>query len=90
LPISFRIALCILLVAATGLLRAQTPQPRRVDLSVTYAGERSLRSNTSENFWMQGGSIELGVDAWRGWGIALDATGVHTGSSGAAACRCRW
>jgi hypothetical protein len=35
-----------------------------------------------ENFWMQGGSIELGANVWRGWGIAADLTGVHTGSIG--------
>ena len=31
---------------------------------------------------MQGGSIELGANVWRGWGIAADLTGVHTGSIG--------
>jgi opacity protein-like surface antigen len=82
LPISFRIALCILLLSGTGLLRAQGSQPNRLDLSLTYIGERSLKANTSQYFWMQGGSLELGANVWRGWGIAADITGVHTGSIG--------
>jgi hypothetical protein len=82
LPISFRIALFISLLAGTGRLQAQAPIPGRLDLSVTYIGERSLTANTSENFWMQGGSIELGANVWRGWGIAADVTGVHAGSIG--------
>jgi len=82
LPISFRIALYMSLLAGTGLLQAQAPIPVSLDLSVTYIGERSLKANTSENFWMQGGSIELGANVWRGWGIAADVTGVHAGSIG--------
>jgi hypothetical protein len=71
-----------LLVANPGFLRAQPPAPYRLDLSVTYAGESSLKAPTSEEFWLQGGSIELGADVWRGWGIAADVTGMHTGSIG--------
>lgn len=82
MPTSFRIALCMLL-AGTGLLRAQAPQPNRLDLSVTYIAERSLKANTSQNFWLQGGSIELGANVYRGWGIAANVTGTHTGSIGA-------
>jgi hypothetical protein len=82
LPTSFRIALCILLLSGTGLLRAQGSQPKRLDLSITYIGERSLKANASENFWLQGGSIELGASVWRGWGIAADVTGTHAGSIG--------
>jgi hypothetical protein len=80
-PTSFRVTLCMFLLW-TGLLRAQTPQPTRLDLSVTYAGEHSLKANTSQNFWLQGGSIELGANVWRGWGIAADVTGTHAGSIG--------
>ncbi len=53
-----------------------------VELAVMYEGERSLKAGTQQNFWMQGGSMELGVDAWRGWGIAVDVTGGHGGSIG--------
>ena len=82
MPISFRISLCILLLTGPGFLRAQESQSTRLDLSVTYVGERSLKANTSQNFWVHGGSIELGARVGRGWGIAADVTGVHAGSIG--------
>lgn len=82
LPTLFRIALCILLLSHKGWLRAQVSQPNRLDLSITYIGERSLQANASENFWLQGGSIELGANVWRGWGVVADVTGTHTGSIG--------
>ena len=81
MPTSFRIALYMFLLSGTGLLLAQQ-QPARLDLSVTYIGERSLKASTSQNFWMQGGSIELGANLYRGWGIAADVTGTHTGFIG--------
>jgi opacity protein-like surface antigen len=80
LPTSFRIGLYILL-SGTSILHAQTPSSR-IDLSIAYIAERSLKANASENFWLQGGSIELGANIWRGWGIAADVTGTHTGSIG--------
>ena len=82
MPTSFRIALCVLLLSGTDLLRAQGSQPNRLDLSITYIAEHSLKAQTSQNFWLQGGSIELGANVWRGWGIAANVTGTHTGSIG--------
>jgi hypothetical protein len=81
MPTSFRIALCMLLLA-TSFLQAQMPQSNKLDLSVTYVAERSLKANTSQNFWLQGGSIELGANVGRGWGIAADVTGAHASSIG--------
>jgi len=63
-------------------VQAQPPQPGRLDLAVTYIAQRSLKANTGQNFWMQGGSVELGADVWHGWGIAADVTGTHAGSIG--------
>jgi opacity protein-like surface antigen len=83
LPISFRIALCMSLLAGSVSLEAQMEKPGGVDLAVTYISGRSLKAGTNENFWMQGGSIQIGVDAWRGWGIAADVSGTHSGSIGA-------
>ena len=86
MPTSFRIALCMLLFSAAGTLHAQAlaqAQPLRLDLAATYTAERSLKANTSQNFWLQGGSIQLGADVYRGWGIAADVTGTHAGSIGA-------
>jgi hypothetical protein len=42
-----------------------------------------LKAGTSENFWVQGGSIELGANIVRGWGISANVTGTHAGSIGA-------
>jgi hypothetical protein len=81
LPASFRITLCILLFAGTSSLRAQSSQ-NRLDLAATYSAGRSLKSNTSQNFWMQGGSVELGANVWHGFGIAADVTGTHAISIG--------
>jgi hypothetical protein len=69
-----------LLLGCAGTLYAQSAP--EVDLGVTYVSQRSLKANTGENFWSQGGSVELGVDAWRGLGVAADVTGVHAASIG--------
>jgi len=87
LPISFRIALCLLLFSAAELLRAQSPQPvpdrsTRLDLAFSYVSQRSLKAATGQNFWMQGGSIELGADLLHGLGVAAQVAGTHAGSIG--------
>jgi hypothetical protein len=81
LPTSFRITLCILLLAGTSSLQAQSSQ-NKLDFAATYAAERSLKSNTSQSFWMQGGSVELGANIWHGLGIAAGATGANSSSIG--------
>jgi opacity protein-like surface antigen len=60
----------------------QTAQSPKIDVAVTFTAERSLRSATSDSFWMQGGSIELGTNTWRGLGIAANVSGTHTGAVG--------
>jgi hypothetical protein len=82
LPTSFRIALCLWLLTGSVSLKAQTKQPGKLDLAVSYISERSLKANTGQNFWMQGGSAQIGVNMWRGWAIAADVTGRHAGSIG--------
>lgn len=72
------LALAALFVASTA-LRAQQPL---VDLGVTYTAERSLRAATGQNFWMQGGAIELGTNVWHGLGVAADIAGTHANSIG--------
>jgi len=56
---------------------SQVAQSPKIDVAVTFVGERSLRSSTPDSFWMQGGSIELGTNTWRGLGIAANVTGTH-------------
>jgi hypothetical protein len=58
---------------------AQTP---KLDLGVTYSAARSLKAATGQNFWMQGGSIELGANVWKGLGIGANVTGLHSTSIG--------
>lgn len=41
-----------------------------------------MKATSSQSFWMQGGSIELGANVWHGVGIAADVTGTHTDSVG--------
>lgn len=80
---SFRIlglALGVCLLGGTAASVAQ--QEPKLDAGVTFIAERSLKANTSQNFWMEGGSIELGANVWKGWGIAADVTGTHTNSVG--------
>jgi peptidoglycan-associated lipoprotein len=72
------IHIALLFLSSIG-LHAQNNQ---MDLGINYVAGRSLKVNTNQNFWMQGGSIQLGVNAWRGWGIAADVTGMHTSSIG--------
>jgi opacity protein-like surface antigen len=80
-----RITFCLLLLAPALVVRAQelhAAQSPRIDVAITFDAERSLRSATPESFWMQGGSIELGTNTWRGLGIVANVTGAHTGAIG--------
>lgn len=74
-----RLVLLALFLVVSMEMRAQQSQ---IDVGITYIAERSLWVNTEQNFWMQGGSIELGVNAWKGLGIAADVTGGQTSSVG--------
>lgn len=69
--------LALLLFMGALSLRAQ-----QLDLAVTYTAQRSLKATTDQNFWMRGGSIELGANVWKGWGVAADLTGTQAGSIG--------
>lgn len=65
-----------------GTVASVAQQEPKLDAGVTFIAERSLKANTSQNFWMEGGSIELGANVWKGWGIAADVTGTHSSSVG--------
>lgn len=71
---------CFLMAAALVATRALHAQ--QSDIAVTYTGERSLKAASGQNFWLQGGAIELGVDAWKGLGVAVNVTGSHANSIG--------
>ncbi len=57
-------------------------QSQRVDLGVSFTAARSLKAASGQNFWMEGGSIELGTNVWKGFGIAANIGGVRTISIG--------
>ncbi|WP_263409942.1 porin family protein [Terriglobus tenax] len=63
-------------------LSALAQSAPRLDLGVTYLAQRSIKANTTQSFWMQGGSIELGANLYKGFGIAADVSGGHTNSIG--------
>ena len=50
-----------------------------VDVAITYD---ALHANdlTGDNFWMQGGAVELGARLYRGFGIAARVEGGHVGA----------
>lgn len=78
-------ALPVLLAAALSLgaattLRAQ--QAPAIDAGVSFIAERSLKANTGQNFWMEGGSFEMGARLYKGLGIAMNLTGAHGNSIG--------
>ncbi len=83
MSIKLPITLCLLLTAFTISMRAQDRvSPPRADIAVSFIGARSLKASTSQAFWMEGGSAELGINLWRGIGVVLDGTGLQTGSIG--------
>jgi hypothetical protein len=66
-----------LFAAATGLL-AQAP---RADLALTFTADRTNPFNGA-NQWLKGGSIDLGTDAWHGFGAAARVAGLTISSIG--------
>jgi hypothetical protein len=74
------LSMAVLLIA--GAAAAQEVQSAPIDLAVTYD---ALHTNhiTAQNFWMQGGAMELGARAYRGLGIAARVEGLHAGANSA-------
>ncbi len=64
-------------------LQAQAAAPSgSLDLSVSFAALRSLQVGTGQNFWATGGSVEIGANAFHGFGLAAKFDGVRSGSIG--------
>lgn len=73
-------------MAATASLAAQnatahavTASRYPIELAVTYDAMRS-NETASSSFWMQGGSVELEGQFYRGLGLVADIAGMHTAS----------
>lgn len=46
------------------------------DLAITYTTERSnVTPGPASNFWLQGGSVDGAITFYRGFGLAMNATG---------------
>jgi hypothetical protein len=74
------LSMAVLLIA--GAAAAQEVQSAPIDLAVTYD---ALHTNhiTAQDFWMQGGAVELGARAYRRLGIAARVEGLHAGANSA-------
>jgi hypothetical protein len=59
-------------------MRAQAP---RTDLALTFTADRT-NPVYGANHWLEGGSIELGTNAWHGLGAAARVTGLTTSAMG--------
>jgi len=70
---------CGLQVLAAQNATAQTAKPAAssLDLAVTYNAQ-STNIDTTNRFWMQGGSAQLHGQFWRGLGVVADVAGTHT------------
>ena len=57
-------------------------QSASIDIAVTYD---ALHTNhlTAQEFWMQGGAVEIGARLYRGLGVAARVEGLHAGASSA-------
>lgn len=75
-----QITTALLLIAGATALKAQSRL--RVDVAASFLAERSVQANTAANFWAEGGSLELGADAFHGLGVAANISGVHTRAVG--------
>ena len=76
------------LLAAPALLAQVEPavqgvENARSNLAVTYD---ALHANfiTAQNFWMEGGTVELGTRLYRGMGVAARTEGLHSRASSTA------
>ena len=77
--------LIALVTMLASLASAPTPasaQTTSVEAAVTFNAQRSLQVNAAQNFWAEGGAIEVGVNAFRGFGVAADIAAVHTNAVG--------
>ncbi len=77
------VSLCI---AMSGAAWAQTaPQkpaaPGSLDVAVLYTADSSDRI-PGARFWMQGGTVQLHGQFWRGLGVVADITGDHSSNIG--------
>jgi hypothetical protein len=67
----------------TAISHAQSgPSTNTFVVALTYDAAYSGLTTGRNNFWMQGGSIEIAGTAWHGFGAAANVTGLHSGNTG--------
>jgi opacity protein-like surface antigen len=58
-----------------------TPAQPKYALNVTVTYNATLSNViTGSHFWMQGGSVQIHGQLWRGWGVAADIAGAQAGN----------
>lgn len=72
------------LTATAIYAQGNAPLPQgRISVAVTYVADDAGLNTGSSKFWMQGGSVELSTQAYRGLGMVANVTGLHIANSGA-------
>ena len=71
-----------ILLATLAMATTAVAQSKPIDLSISYVAEHANPVGAGGNFWLQGGSAELGARLWHGLGVAAKVTGTHSGSFG--------
>jgi hypothetical protein len=51
--------------------------PKSLEVAITYDASQA-NIVPGNNFWMQGGSVQIHGQFWRGWGAVTDIAGLHT------------
>ena len=65
-------------VAAWGQAAASLPEkPVSLDVAVIYNASQA-NIVPGNNFWLQGGSLQIHAPLWHGWGAVADIAGLHT------------
>jgi hypothetical protein len=83
--VSATAALVLLSLSAPALCAqaaSSASSTRTTDIAISYTAEHANPVGGGGNFWLQGGSAELGVSLWHGLGVAGNFTGVHSSSVG--------
>jgi hypothetical protein len=76
------LAAMLMTMLATGAAVAQVVQSAPIDLAVTYDVLHTDHL-TAQDFWMQGGAVELGARLYRGLSVAARVEGLHAGANSA-------
>ena len=74
------VGVCMMAELAAWGQTQDTARPVSLDVAVVY---NSLMTNVvvGDSFWMQGGSVQVHGQFWRGWGVVADVSGLHTANA---------